>query len=215
MQPGISIRALLTLLATLAVLMSAAVTSIGMAPEPDAVPKKWELEVTPGPLRIATFRSAGQAPQRYFYLTYKVTNRTNSDVLFAPAFDLVTDDGGVLRSGRDVPADVTRKIISDLANSQIQDQISIVGTFLQGEENALDGVVVWPASDMAMNEIAIFGSGFSGETKVIQIAAKDTGKKVDVTLRKALSLRYSVHGEIVNMSSGDEFEIAEQRWVMR
>ncbi len=215
MQPSFSIRTVLTIIATLAVLLTAAATSIGMAPEPDPIPKKWELDVVPGALRMATMKGADESIKRYFYLTYKVTNRTTSDVLFAPSFDLVTDDGGVVRSGRDVPAEVTRHIIKDLENAQLQDQISIVGTLLQGEENAQEGIVIWAASDLSLNEIAVFGSGFSGETKTIQVPSRDTGKKTDVTLRKALSLRYSVHGEIVNMGAGDEFELAEKRWVLR
>ena len=215
MQSGNYIRSFLSLLATLALLVTVGATSIGMAPEPDPIPKKWELEVVPGPLRIATIKTDGKNVQRYFYLTYKVTNRTNSDVLFAPSFDLATDDGGVVRSGRDVPADVTQHIIKDLENAELQDQISIVGTLLQGEENALEGVVIWAAGDLSLNEISVFGSGFSGETKVIQVPSKDSGKKSDVTLRKTLSLKYSVYGEIVNMGSGEEFELAEKRWVLR
>lgn len=214
MQSGNPIRSFLSLLATLALLISVGATSIGMAPEPDPIPKKWELEVVPGALRMATIEVAGKT-QRYFYLTYKVTNRTNSDVLFAPSFDLATDDGGVVRSGRDVPAEVTRHIIKDLENAELRDQISIVGTLLQGEENALEGIVIWAASDLSLNEISVFGSGFSGETKVIQVPARESGKKSDVTLRKTLSLRYSVYGEIVNMGSGEEFELAEKRWVLR
>lgn len=199
-------------LATAAVGISAAASAF--APEPDPISRKWQLEITPGPLRMASVELKDHSVHRYFYLTYKVTNLTNSDVLFAPSFEMATDDGEVLRSGRDVPSEASKKIMSDLGNSELADQISIVGTLLQGEENAKEGIVIWPANDLMLNEISIFGSGFSGETKTIQIQDKDA-KSHDVTLRKTLSLRYSVVGDIANMSSGEEMQPAENRWIMR
>jgi hypothetical protein len=191
------------------------VSSARMAPEPDPVPRKWQLDVSVGPLRMATVELNDHSTHRYFYLTYKVTNQTQGDVLFAPSFELATDDGEVLRSGRDVPSEATRKIVGDLSNPMLQDQISIVGSLLQGEENAREGIVIWPANDLMVNEISIYGSGFSGETKVIQTLDTKENKSREVVLRKTLSLRYPVAGDLTNISSGQEFVISENRWIMR
>src|SRR5690242_18478643 len=81
-------------------------TSLGLAPEPDPIPRRWELTIEPGPLRIAVVDIPGQGLQNYFYFTYKVTNTSGGDLLFAPSIDLATSTGEVLRSGRDVPAAV-------------------------------------------------------------------------------------------------------------
>ena len=215
MQTGTSIRAKLMLCVAGLALGIGGISSARMAPEPDPVPRKWQLDVSVGPLRMATVELADHSVHRYFYLTYKVANQTSSDVLFAPSFELATDDGEVLRSGRDVPSEATRKIVGDLSNPMLQDQISIVGSLLQGEENAREGIVIWPANDLTLNEISIYGSGFSGETKVIKALDTKENKSRDVVLRKTLSLRYSVCGELTNTSSGDEFSLAENRWIMR
>ncbi len=71
----------------------------GLAPEPDPIPRRWQLEIQPGPLRIATVDVKDEGPKAYFYMTYKVTNASGGDLLFAPSFDLATDQGDVLRSG--------------------------------------------------------------------------------------------------------------------
>src|ERR1041384_7762631 len=70
------------------------------APEPSPVPKRWELDIQPGPLRTAVVNTES-GPRSYFFLTYKVTNNGTADLLFAPAFELATDETGEpLRSGR-------------------------------------------------------------------------------------------------------------------
>ena len=107
--------------------------TLGLAPEPDPIPRRWELMIEPGPMRIATVDIPDVGPRTYFYLTYKVTNTSDHDLLFAPAFELATDHGDVLRSGRDVPAAVTKNLKDSLGNKSLEDQISIVGNLLQGE----------------------------------------------------------------------------------
>lgn len=61
----------------------------GMAPEPDPVPRRWQLDVEVGPLRMAVVESEGPT-QAYFYMTYKVTNASGGDLLLAPALELAT-----------------------------------------------------------------------------------------------------------------------------
>ncbi|MFN9969056.1 MAG: hypothetical protein ACK58T_04080, partial [Phycisphaerae bacterium] len=68
------------------------------------------------------------------------------------------------RSGRDVPQAVTRKVMEEVDNPLAQDQISILGTLLQGEENGREGVVIFSAPDMSARELTVFATGFSGET---------------------------------------------------
>jgi hypothetical protein len=183
-----------------------------MAPEPDPIPRRWQLAFEPGPLRIATVETAA-GPQSYYFMTYKVTNTSDQDLLFAPSFDLVTGLGEARRSGRDVSAEVTREILGRLESPFIQDQISIVGTLLQGEANSKEGVVIWPVNDTRVSEILIFAAGFSGETRGVEFKNAE-GKLERVLLRKSLMMRYEAPGEIRDMA-GKELPRVESRWVLR
>ncbi len=187
---------------------------IGLAPEPDPVPRRWQLSVEPGPLRITSIDLPSTGPRGYYFFTYKVTNSSAGDLLFAPSFDLGTMNGDVRRAGRDVPAEVTRRILADLENTDIQDQIGIVGMLLQGEENAKEGVVVWPADAMHLSEATVYAAGFSGETRQVPVKNPKTGIRSNVLVRKTLMLRYQPPGEMRDMS-GKPIELAEQRWIMR
>mgnify|MGYP000210730123 CR=1 FL=1 len=193
-------------------LLTAAVLT-GLAPEPDPIPRRWQMDFEPGPLRIASVEVAGEGERLFFYMTYKVTNSSDSDLLFAPAFDLATNEGEVLRSGRDVPAAVTKELLGRLGNEYLEDQISIVGVLLQGEGNAKEGLVVWPATRLDLEDIAVYAAGFSGETRAVDVMDKN-GNPSRVMLRKTLMLRYQTPGEIRNQGSRP-FEVIENRWILR
>jgi hypothetical protein len=209
-------RSLLQIIAALAVAVVGLVgmgVSMGMGPEPDPIPRKWELTVEPGPLRYASVDD-GNGPKGYFYLTYTVTNTSGKDMLFTPSFEMCNDKGEVVRSGREVPAAVTKAILDSLNSELIQDQISIVGMLLQGEGNAKDGLVVFPATTLRFSQMEVYGAGFSGETKTIDQMDAKTGKPVRITLRKTLMLRYQPTGEVRGQGARP-FELIEKRWVMR
>ncbi|MBL8763368.1 MAG: hypothetical protein JNM07_03765 [Phycisphaerae bacterium] len=198
--------------AWLAGLVTAAATVLlgGWAPEPDAVPKRWQLDVKPGGLRHLVVETP-DGPRQYLYLTYTVVNNSKQDLLFSPSFDLANGEGDVQRSGRDVPAEVTRTILRHAGNPMAQDQIAISsGTLLQGEENARDGVVIWPVVDVNPAELSVFAAGFSGETATII----PPGAKEKVTLRKTLMLRFAAPGELGGRRD-EPIQLAEKRWIMR
>lgn len=184
------------------------------APEPDPVPRRWQLDVKLGPLRVAKVDVPGGTSKAYFYLTYKVTNASGTDVLLAPAWDLATSDGRIARSGRNVPAAVTQELLKTLHSDYLEDQISIIGVLMQGEENAKDGLVVWAIDDLRVNEVDVFAAGFSGESKPMEVLNPSSGEKEKVLLRKTLMARYSTPGEIENQGSAP-FDPAEVRWIMR
>jgi hypothetical protein len=210
---GFSSRLVCMLLAVVA-MVSAVLPMGGLAPEPDAVAKKWELSAKFGALRVATVEIDG-SPRSFLYLTYTVTNNTPSDILFAPSFELANDEGDLLKSGSGVPGAATKAILARLNQPLLQDQISIVGNLLRGEENSKDGLLVWPLTDLSVNEISIFGAGFSGETKAIIVPDRKTGKESVVNLRKTVSLRYKLSGEMSHIGAGDELPLIEKRWIMR
>lgn len=208
-------RAMLLMVALLAVLLGVEGASmVGAAPEPDPVPRRWQLDLEVGPLRIATVDAPGIGPRAYFYLTYKVTNSSAEDLLLAPIFEMAGEDVPVSRAGRGVPADVTRQLLERLGNPMLQDQISILGMILRGEENAKEGLVVWPADNLRARDLSIYAMGFSGETRPIQVADAKTGEMRKVLLRKTMMVRYDLPGDLDGHDS-TPFAVGESRWVLR
>lgn len=186
-------------------------TLAGLAPEPSPVPKRWQLDVEFGPLRTAVVKVDGV--DRLFYtLTYKATNNSGQDVVLAPAFDLVGEDGKVHRSGRGVPAEVTKTLLARLGNPYLEDQIAILGTLQQGPENAREGLVIWPVTDISPGEVVVYAAGFSGETAFVDPPAGTKGERV--TLRKSRMLRHAAPGELANRRD-DPLARLEERWIMR
>ena len=201
----------LALLATLSLLVGILATPLlYAAPQPDPVPRRWELTVEPGPLRVATINIPEEGPRAFYYFTYRVTNNTGTDQTLAPIFELYTDDGEILRSNRRVPRDAVRQILEMLRNPLLEDEISIQGPILAGRENAKDGLVVWPADNFRINDVTIFAVGFSGETR--RYIRPDTGE--EILLRKTLELRHEVPGEL-NPRSSRPLERVQQRWILR
>jgi len=182
------------------------------APEPSPVPRRWQLDVECAPLRTVVLNVNGER-RAYFYLAYKVTNNSKDDVLLAPSWEMSTDTGTLTRSGREVPVAVTREIMNRLDNPYIEDQIGIVGNILRGPENAKEGVVVWPATDLHLNEVRIYGAGFSGENATVEIPGPN-GKPEKKVLRKTLMLRYSMPGDITP-GNGVEYTPDQSQWIMR
>jgi hypothetical protein len=196
-----------------AIAAAIACLSLGAAaPEPNPAPQRWELQVRPGPLRIATVETAGGA-RLFLYMTYTAINKSGQAVLFAPMFTLATEEGGTLVAGDGVPAAVTEELLSRLENPFLEDQLSIIGPLQQGIENAREGLVVWPLVDADVDEIKVFCAGFSGETTRLTITDAVDGQPKTVTLRKTLMLRYSTPGEL---SAGPTpLPLVDQRWIMR
>lgn len=204
-------RTLTTLFAALAVVGGSLLLG-GAAPEPNPAPQRWELQIEPGPLRIASV-DTGDSTGLYFYFTYTVTNKSGQSVLFAPMFTLATEGGGAQIAGEGVPGEVTRELLSRLSNPFLEDQLGIIGPLQQGPENAREGLVVWPLVRTSADEVKVFCAGFSGETARVRITDPVSGEPRTVTLRKTLMLRYSTPGELE--AGPQPLELTDQRWVMR
>jgi len=182
------------------------------APEPSPVTISWEFTYDMGPLRLAWVETAeGNKP--YFFLTYSITNYSGSDLLFAPDVTLMTDNVTVLKSGRDVPTAVTNEILHRLDNPLVESQIDIVSTVLQGPEHARDGVLIWPAEQLDVDEVSIFFAGLSGEFESY-VVGRETDNPRRYTLRKTLMLRYATPGNFADQGARP-FDLEEKRWVMR
>lgn len=193
------------------------------APEPALVPQRWQLDIEPGPLRLTTVQIEEEflmadgsveivsRPEAYFYFTYLVENNSGKDLRFAPIFELATEEGDLVRSGRGVSLAVRDELLARLKNPLLEDELDLVGRKIeQGEENALEGLVIWPAGSLKVDELTIFARGFSGETE--RVRRPDTGR--EVVLHKTLMLRHHVPGSLDGVYD-EPLERAEKRWIMR
>lgn len=196
------------------VLAIAGILSCALAPEPDPIPTRWQLDLRPGELRLVSLSTGDTGPRAYAFLTYRVVNNTGQDLPFVPAFDMANDLGTVVRSGQNVPSEITAQVLALIDNEFVQDQIGILGTLQQGPENAKDGVVIWPVTDLLTDTLTVYAAGFSGETKPVLITDPATGEKVRKTLRKVRRLQYTTPGNLV-LDQSKPMEIAIDDWVMR
>ncbi len=202
--------ALLSCVGAGAIGLATATPMAAAAPEPDPVPRRWELQVDPGELRLVTVDVPNVGERKFFYLTFKVTNNSGQDMLFAPSFQLSDGDGNVVRSGHDVPQSVTQRLLAETQNPFIMDQIGVIGELLQGGENAKDALVIWPAGALNPSQITVYAAGFSGETKTV---TSPDGKEKFV-LRKTLRLDYKAPGDLSGVA-GQAFPLTERSWIMR
>lgn len=198
-----------------AALVFALFGALGLAPEPDPVPTRWQLDVTPGPLRVISLTADGERGA-YLYFTYSVTNNTGEDLEFVPSFEMATDGGKVIPSGSGVDPRVTDALLARLEHPFLQDQIDILGPIQQGPENAKHGLVIWPLDSFTADEVRVFGAGFSGETDAIELLDTETGEMKRLVFRKTLMMRFATPGEIrVDLLGSRPFDVVERRWIMR
>jgi hypothetical protein len=190
----------------------------GLAPQPEAVPRRWILDVNWGPMRIMTVPTAA-GTRSFYYLSYEAVNSSGRDITFAPAFELVDGDGVVTRAGKDVPPEALTAAQSKLGGELIEDPISVIGPMSQGRENAKVGFVVFAAADLTPGEVRVYAAGFSGETALVrtpEVRQADGSKAASqlVTLRRTKELRYTDPGDLAGRRDVP-LDLAESRWVMR
>lgn len=167
-----------------------------------------DLDFRPGTLRLVTDADSGA---RYWVFTYTIANKTGKTQRFSPRFELLMGDGTILEAGRDVPVDAGRRVLRSVGSDQALDQFQIMGEILDGEANAREGVVVWPAKGDS-KEITLFVSGMSAAFDRVKDPA--TGK--DATIRRSWSRQYSVPGSPdPRLASEASFDPIKDAWLMR
>ena len=204
-HPGRAGGGLLCLLAALTVL--AAAGPVRAYPTPAVVPYRWEVHFRPGDLRLYVDPLEGRP---YWYFAYTVTNRTGADQIWAPTLVLFTDAGEILASGEGVSGRVEEGIRDLLRNPLLETQNEVIGDLLQGREFAKDGLAVWPARELDVNEISLFVGGLSGETASVRNPL--TGE--NLILRKTLQRDYLIRGDALARGSAP-IEFVRERGVLR
>ena len=198
------------------------------APKPSEFPVTWDLDVVlPQPLQSISVQLPGNPrPQTFWYLRYTVINRTGEDQIFVPDFVLYTETGQVLRAGQKTPGAVFAAIKKLYSDPLLTEMSGIIGTLRQGDDNAKDGVAIWPDFDPTAGKVDVFLSGISGDTATITLPVPIDMTKTDtkgktttvkansVILSKTLHLRYEVLGEAAARANS-KAKLLERNWVMR
>jgi len=172
---------------------------------PEAAPGQWQLEFTPGDLRVYT---DPQTNQHFWYLTYKVVNRTGQERWWAPKFELLEDHGRVRRSGQNVDPIIMKRVEALIGNRLIVDQYQVLGEIKQGEEHAKEGFVVWSEDDLRATELHVFIRGMSSEMQKVET------KDGVVMMYKTLKLDYRVPGDAADRG-GEPVPCEQREWVLR
>jgi hypothetical protein len=199
-------------LASLAAMIVGVVPALLKAeyPKPSPYPKTWELKFEHGtPKRVVVQPEHGNVPKAYWYMTYSVTNETDKEQLFLPAFELLTEDGRVIRNDINIPHSVFEAVKKREGVRFLEPAALIGGELRIGPDQAKDGVAIWPEPAAEMGTFSVFVSGLSGEIATVKGA---DGK--DVILRKTLQLNYLIRGDDAYPGE-DQVNENPQEWIMR
>lgn len=179
-------------------------------PTPSPFPISWELDfVHQTPQRIVVTPPGSEVGVAYWYMTYTITNNTDSEQVFLPIFELLTSDGQIIRSDKSIPAKVFQTIKERERNEFLEPFVQIGGELRLGEDEAREGVAIWREPMPEMGRFSIFVGGLNGEA--VSIPGPDGSP---VILRKTLQLNYFIRGDEIYPGE-DEINDEPQKWVMR
>jgi hypothetical protein len=217
-------------LAALLGLLAAAVLPAPAAdvPEPSPYPIAWEFGFEykkPARIVVNVPGPTGMAPKAYWYLPYTITNEGEETQVFVPDFQILLENGKLVRARKDVPRQVFEAIKGRERNKFMVPQTRAGGELRPGVDQARDSVAIWEEPVKDMGTFRIFVGGLSGE--FVELKDKDSGevlknaKGEPIILRKTLQLTYSTNGDEVypgeDVLAEGENRIARnaKMWVMR
>ena len=136
------------------------------APKPNILPGGWQLDFKYDKMKVIGVRKyLDDDVTYYWYLPYKVINRTGKDRVFVPDIRLLTDAGdNVVANNRDIPPSIFTQIKKKRKNPLLLRPSKMAGKLLQGEDNAKQSVAIWKVPDHDVDMLRIFVGGLSGET---------------------------------------------------
>lgn len=182
----------------------------GNAPQPSTVQKSWQFNFTYGKPQPILVRDVDGSHKWYWYLTYKVVNKTNDERNFIPDVAIATDQGDIISAGAKVPVQVFDEVKKAVGIRLLESPNEVIGRLLIGEDLARESVIIWPAFEHDIDHLSIMIAGLSGETVVIPNPL--TGE--DVVFRKTLKLDYTMPGTGGPVKSQAILPAGES-WIMR
>ncbi len=179
-------------------------------PTPAIVSKSWDLEFSYDKPRPIAVKGLDGRMHWFWYLPYKVVNRTGQDRMFVPEFTIATDEGDIIAAGRGVPSAVYDAIAQRMNNPLLESPARIVGKIRQGNDNAKEGVAIWPAFEADITRLTVFVGGLSGETQLVDVPGQDQ----PTLTSKTLMIDYDLPGRPADPQD-QPVTAAGKRWIMR
>jgi hypothetical protein len=176
--------------------------------QPSRVPISWELTFKHGTLERLIVPIDGK-DQTFWFMRYTIVNNAGRDILFTPNFEILAESGIDSPALKIVPSTVFEKIKSMYNNSLLLSPVNIDGKLLQGDDNAKDGIAVFPNLDPDSRNFSLFVMGLSGETSEVT----DPMTKKPVILQKTLQLDYSLPGQAVGIPP--QSRLMTTKWIMK
>ncbi len=133
----------------------------------------------------------------YWYLVYTITNTSDEEHNFVPAFTLYSDTASTRRAG--LHPDVFDAVQKRRQIRFLENAVKMTGKVFPGEDNARTGVAIFAPLDRETDHFRIFVEGLSGEfierPNPAATAETPEDEKV-IRLRKTLVLEYKFPGDI-------------------
>lgn len=204
---------------------------VGEGPTPAMTPVSWEMQFD----YLNPPRRIDAAGGSYFYLIYKVTNKSPVTQRFYPTIQLVTEDLRVIDTDMGISNAVFQSIRGrhQATHPHLVEPSAVIGEIGSGADYAKESVAIWREDEVTVNNFTIFVAGLSGEARLIRNPAYDPkqpekqtiqsangqSREVSVnpknfTVRKTLELRYAVPGSTSQRDIRDP-ELVLTRWIMR
>jgi hypothetical protein len=189
----------------------------GTFPEPSKYPTSWELKFHHNLPKRIVVNLPNKGSTAFWYVTYNVANLSDAEQQFLPTFEMVTNDGKVLRSDFAIPGKVFQAIKSAEGNDLLQRAPEIAGAIRAGEDSSKDGVAIWEEPTTRMGNFQIFAAGLSGEAVQVKDADGKPQNNPDgtpVILHKTFEMDFSIYGDELYPDK-DTVHAKTEKWIMR
>jgi hypothetical protein len=164
----------------------------------------WVLDFTFKPVRIVEVDD-GRKKHRYYYLYYRVVNRTGKPRTFVPQFTLVTDTGKRYEDTAGLPQALAKIQKKEDPNVEVHGAVDINGIIppskKEGVDDVVTGAAIWENIDPHADAFKIYVRGLSDGYQLVTPPGADKDKRVirDKTLR----LDFTRPGDERNVFEGE------------
>ena len=191
------------------------------APQAGLISPSWELDIEfADPQRITVNTPTG--PKTYWYVLYRVINRTGKDVHFFPSARIVTNTLKVVDAGNGVPLGVYDAIgarhRADFPFFAAPTKAT--GLLLQGQANARESAAVFQEFDPEASSFKVYLHGLAGEKVRVTNTAFDPTKEESednprsFLAQRTLEISYDLPGDRNTRAVATPIR-RDRQWVMR
>jgi hypothetical protein len=191
------------------------------APQAGLISPSWELDIEFfDPQRITVSTPTGT--QTYWYVLYRVINRTGKDVRFFPSARIVTNTLKVVDAGNGVHPSVYDAIAARHRGDFpfFAPPTRVTGLLLQGAENARESAAVFQQFDPEASSFKVYLGGLAGEKVRVNNTAFDPTQQESednprsFLAQRTLEITYDLPGDPNTRAVAKPIR-RDRQWVMR